>query len=115
MHIFLSISGFGFVNFMQSGDGYTAIEKMNGAIVDERNIRVEKARRTGGYAKTPGKCNYEHLSIHSTSSYLSDVYKYSTIICFHSINFSSNYWVQSFLDFSISLSYTSVLTLTLFY
>lgn len=31
---------------------------MNGAEMDERSIRVEKAKRTAGYAKTPGKCNY---------------------------------------------------------
>ena len=39
---------------------------MHEAEVDDRNIRVEKARRATGYAKTPGKCNssqYDLLSI----------------------------------------------------
>ena len=31
---------------------------MNGAEVDGRNIRVEKARRGSAYDKTPGRCTY---------------------------------------------------------
>jgi len=56
-----SSRGFGFINFVTSEDGARAIEKMHEAEVDDRNIRVEKARRATGYAKTPGKCKSSHL------------------------------------------------------
>jgi hypothetical protein len=31
---------------------------MNGGDVDGRSIKVERARRNGGYQKTPGVCKY---------------------------------------------------------
>jgi len=54
---FVSLSGFGFINFENSADGERAIEKMHDGQVDDRIIRVERAKRAAGYAKTPGKCN----------------------------------------------------------
>ena len=35
-----------------------ALDAMHGADVDGRSIKVEKARRAGGYQKTPGVCKY---------------------------------------------------------
>lgn len=49
-------SGFGFVSFTSQEDCERALNAMNGADVDGRSIKVEKARRNGGYQKTPGVC-----------------------------------------------------------
>ena len=51
-------SGFGFVSFTSQEDCERALTGMNGADVDGRAIRVEKARRGGGYQKTPRACKY---------------------------------------------------------
>jgi RNA recognition motif-containing protein len=51
-------SGFGFVSFVHKDDSDRACAEMNGAEVDGRTIRVEKARRGSAYEKTPGRCTY---------------------------------------------------------
>lgn len=39
-------------------DSIAAIETLNGADIDGNKIRVERARRRGGYGKSPGVCKY---------------------------------------------------------
>lgn len=48
--------GFGFVTYVNPADSDKALEHLNGATVDGRIIRVERAKRSRGYAKTPGQC-----------------------------------------------------------
>ena len=52
----LFYSGFGFVEIRNVEDAERAIEALNGSIVDGSDIKVDKARRKNGYAKTPGRC-----------------------------------------------------------
>ena len=52
----LSVSGFGFVSFVDYADSERAVQELNGKELDSRIIRVEKARRASGYDKTPGRC-----------------------------------------------------------
>lgn len=42
---------------------------MHGADVDGRSIKVEKARRAGGYQKTPGVCKYCTELFYTSRSY----------------------------------------------
>mmetsp|Transcript_3733 Transcript_3733/g.3889 ORF Transcript_3733/g.3889 Transcript_3733/m.3889 type:complete len:158 (-) Transcript_3733:172-645(-) len=51
-----SSRGFGFVSFVDNITAERAVAELNGKELDTRNIRVEKARRAGGYEKTPGRC-----------------------------------------------------------
>lgn len=48
-------SGFGFVNFVDSACAQRAIDAMHDTELFDRKIRVEVARRNGGYEKTPGR------------------------------------------------------------
>lgn len=51
-----------------------AIEEMNGAEINGRAITVERARRMGGHAKTPGRCKWLYL--------INDHFLYSLYILF---------------------------------
>lgn len=44
------------MSFVSLEDCEKARDAMNGADVDGRSIKVERARRNGGYQKTPGVC-----------------------------------------------------------
>eukprot|EP00981_Chlorochromonas_danica_P007222 scaffold1618_cov158-Ochromonas_danica.AAC.6 len=48
--------GFGFVLMSNVEETQRALDGMNGAEINGRAIRVEKARRNNGYDKTPGVC-----------------------------------------------------------
>ena len=50
------LRGFAFVAFVMLEDSDRAIEALNGSQLAGRTIKVEKARRGGGYEKTPGRC-----------------------------------------------------------
>ena len=50
------ISGFGFLEMMKREDSLAEIETLNGADLEGNKIRVERARRRGGYGKSPGVC-----------------------------------------------------------
>lgn len=49
-------SGFGFVSFVHFDDSEKALEAMQNGEIDGRKIRVERAKRNSGYAKSPGVC-----------------------------------------------------------
>lgn len=43
------------MSFVNVEDSDRALNSLNGADLDGRQIRVERARRSGGYQKTPGR------------------------------------------------------------
>eukprot|EP01035_Chromulina_nebulosa_P018380 gene18380-24078_t len=47
--------GFGFLKFANAADADRALEAMNGVEFEGRTIKVDKAKRAEGYAKTPGQ------------------------------------------------------------
>jgi hypothetical protein len=61
------------VTYVNAADSDKALEHLNGATVDGRIIRVERARRSRGYTKTPGQCTVSAVT-----------YTYSSIndLCF---------------------------------
>lgn len=50
------------MSFVTLEDCEKALAAMCGAEVDGRSIKVEKARRNGGYQKTPGVCKFCFLA-----------------------------------------------------
>lgn len=70
-----SFSGFGFVCMVKVEDSYEALRAMNGVDVDGRNIRVEKAKRTGGYQKTPGICKFYFIRLQFTNFHIYAIYQ----------------------------------------
>ena len=50
------LSGFAFIGFVNKEEGEAALQAMNGALIDGRNIRVEESYRKQGHQKTPGRC-----------------------------------------------------------
>jgi RNA recognition motif-containing protein len=55
---FSQTRGFAFVTFAKTEDSLRALNELNGAEIDGRTIKVERARRNIGYEKTPGVCKF---------------------------------------------------------
>jgi transformer-2 protein len=59
----LHFRGFGFVGMAKVEDSLRALQEMNGSELNGRTIKVERAKRAGGYEKTPGVCKLTILTL----------------------------------------------------